>query len=700
MAQEVKKGIDFSVQLPQGSDPVSPNGNLLVQAAATEGQAAVVGAQATDVLAKQVAGTAIDAAHGYMEAGVEASVRETTDYLKKSNLAASGIDILGSPASTPADKAKAEADIMSVKNALTQGIMSRDQAILQIDKKVKEYSNILPGYASSLRAFATKITGVEHMGAYAEYSLLNKQSMSEKLLADRMKFAQEAQQKLTLGFISEYNRLPNGESDLQMYAALGAAQAAAKKSKADSESLNLGLAEREKAVIDGVQQELAGGMLQLSLQISGLFGAKDPQGKPIPPENMAIVKGKIVSDITKFYDGLEAGLLRVPSASISAETKQKQLADLRTQRDNMVKGLSNQDNFDVFTAQMKISKLGAEEVTNDWIRRNAGLEIMRRSGVVLPETMQMYFQGKQTPAAEARFAAKYPAFYQYMETILGSGKGSGGGGGSNPAAVLGDNLAEVGRNPQHLEAMKVVNPVMHTTAVMTVASTLEDIGRSGFGKDPQTQETRKVNAANWLEAFSIAADGRDPSLTRKWFDVVSGGNGNFLGKMSELSKADSAKAFNIILQKTRSVLEAPETGLFEVLKREISEQANQYWQPSEIKLSLNPTTKQFQFKIKQSVGGWITSDGRGLAAGALKDTLSKINKGMSILTNLEDLKQLPGELSGKDISQVFLNRYNSDFFSLPFSQRKDAIERATKVEQPVEKPLKLDKPIPTSELIQ
>jgi hypothetical protein len=150
------KNIDFSPDLGPAPTPASPNGQLLVAAGRLEGENNAQGAAFKAQTLTTAAGLGMDAAKGYLESGMEAETRKVVDSYEarvKTDEATLTLDLFNSGLvdENPAEVKKAQADILKYRDALDQGIMTREQALLQIDKSVKQYSRLMPGWASDFR---------------------------------------------------------------------------------------------------------------------------------------------------------------------------------------------------------------------------------------------------------------------------------------------------------------------------------------------------------------------------------------------------------------------------------------------------------------------------------------------------------------------------------------------------------------------
>ena len=693
MAQN-RERIDFSTQLGAGADPVSANGGLLVQAGTVEGQAKVVGAQAVDVLAKQGAATAIDAAHGYLESGQEADTKKIIEQLKASQVAANSAMIFESPDSTPADLKKANQDLDNVKSALDQGTITREQALLAIDSKVKEYANVLPGYASTLRKKAAELTGVEHMGRYAEYSALSKQGMAEKLAYDAAKAKQDLQQKVDTDFLTMYGRRANGRQDYIMFANQKTLLAQAAEAEARSKLTNLGTQQREEAFVDSVNKTMGGGIMQLGLLINGLKGSKDKNGNPIPPQAVPVQQAYILGEIDTFFGSLKSKVLETPSSALSKATRDDLMTRLGTQHKDLVDGLKNADNFNWYTKTMDLTKMEAADVVARWVVANQGLEIMHRNGLVPPEIVKLWHEAKDKGAgAYSDFQRRHPEFDKYMRGSMAAAKEGGGGGRGSI-----DNLSNSLSDPTTLDALKKTDKGGEYTLHMnTLHDSLAEIAKNGLGVDPETKAKRIRDLPKTIIAFASQLDGKDRQLTSKFLNLTA--NPNLFGHLELVPKQERLQVADAILSKVFPLLETAKMGLFEQLKAAMSEQANQLLVPTEMKLDLNTNTGLFEIAVKQGVRPWTKQWSPSLGGGSIKRNLDDINKAVSTLGILKDLMPIAFPPGG-DMAEDMLRRFNSGYYSLPYTERSKAIERATGVQQPDEHPLRLEKPIPTSELIK
>lgn len=684
MAQE---RLDFSTQLSPGNDPISPNGGLLVQAGQERGQAAIVGAKATSDLFKQGAGMAIDAAHGYLESEQEAAIKKTTEQLMASNKFRDTVDILNSPTSTPDDLKKAQQDLENSKAALDQGLITRDQALLQIDKKVKEYSNVLPGYAAELRKQAATLTGVPHMGYYAEYAALTKASMGEKLAEHRALAALKETEHLRTGFITENKRIPT-ESDLKVWAAIGALEVHAKQLKIQAEIRGATVAQIEPTIQDLVSNRLGQGVLKISTMISGLAGGKDEKGNLIPPTNLAIARGQILSLIDREFAGLQAEVNSFNSNQLSSQTKETILNRLNTQHKDLVTSLTNSDSFDAFKKIMSIQGEQAKNIFDRFAIASPASYIMTRTGLAPNTAFELFTDARRNPQRYEVYKKNNPELAQVFESILTFG--------SQEGQNLADNSAKISRDPGHLDAVRATNPAQGVLQMHILKDSIEKVSKEGWGTDPQTKENRMTNFANWITAFSNQVRVGSPDIIREWTKLVS--NPNLITRISELPKQVQNEVVAPIFNRTREILESqdvPENGLFAQLGRIIKDQSEQLLLATEFRVVVNPTTQLFEVQSKskartkgavditpEGAGSvaynisdkWTTRTGSNLGAIGLKEVLDNINRSIQTLKNLGSIGYGPSDETIKEgLSTNLLNKFNAGYFDLSGPERNKAL---------------------------
>ena len=691
MAQN-RERIDFSTQLQQGADPVSPQGNLLVQAGELEGQAKVVGAKANSTLLAQAAGTAIDAAHGALASGLENDIKKKIDQYElstKFDSAMQQYDILAQNEAAPEDLTKAQAEITKYKHALDQGLITREQAILSIDKSVKDYSNVLPGYASDLRKLATTLTGVEHMGNYREFALLNKQSMNEKLALDRAKFEQDTQQKMITMFVEKYKRLPQGGlggTDMKLFreeAAL-AAQAEGLRVRADVKGATI--AQTEPVVVDLVNTRMGQGLLQLNQRLQGIVNAKDPKtGQVMSPENKVLLRQQVLSDVGDFFDGLKAEVSGFNSNQLSLATRETIMNRLNTQHKDLVASLQNQDSFDDFNKTMKITSERASDVMNKWAIANPHLKIIKESGLITPDVAKLWIDSQRDPRRSAEFRKTYGNSIDDFFKSVTTGTGTN----------YSDNARKVGEDPAQLDRLKATDPGQYQAQLHTLRDSIKAVAKVGWGEGAETQELRKKQFATWLTSFANQIDPSKPDLVKEWLTLSS--DPQIVGRISELPKQAQLQAIDPLVNKTRGLLESPMVGLFARLGKIQREQANQLLNPTEFAVTVNPTTGLFQIQTKQrgkkgavditgqGAGGFaygepsiVSGDGGNLGFGEIKAILDNVNRSVMTLNNLKDIGFVPSDMPKEGLAVDLLNKFNAGYFDLSWEDRNKAISPARK----------------------
>ena len=703
MAQ--KENINFSAQLPSGADPVSAQGALLAQSGAIEGQAASVGAAGTSTLIKQGVSTAIDAAHGYLESSQESDIKKILEQRQGSQVAGDAALIFANPDSTPEDLRRANRDLDSVKNALSQGVITREQALLAIDAKVKSYSNILPGYASELRKKAVALTGVEHMGRYAEYVALTKQSMSEKMAEQQLKDKLAIEQHIRLKFADVTGRPLQGGIDgddgrwfQQRMAIIEQEKAADIQAKLKKNTV----AQNEAQVHQVLNANLAIGLLDLSEVMQGIVVADPKTGQPkFAPTDRSVLREKALALVQTKFGTLRAKILSYDENSLSPQTRETMLNRLNTQEAELTKNLTNQDTFDAFDKMMNRKQAMTRDIWSSFALANPEASIARESGLLSnPIIYQLYSQARERGGKElARFENLYPLTAKALNQLSGN---------LQFADDLRNNAKDVVKDPEHLDKIKDVDPVKYDFLMRKLSDTLSTIAIKGYGVDPETQTTRKLNIVNMVTAFARQIDVNKPDMVREWNRVIS--HPGVVDAIKVLPKQEQLNVISPIALKTRELLDKPVVGLFAQLGNIQRKEADGTFSSVSFDVTLNPTTKLFEVvdttKKRRGVGtsgGMLSGNLAGvspppLVYGGVKTIIDNINKSIIIFNNLKELGWSSSEFAEGDLSTMLLNRYNAGFFDLSYEERSAALAKAGK--SPDEKPLKLKKPIPTSELIK
>lgn len=706
----VMKSIDFTQEV-RGAEPVSPDGRLLANAAVTEAKGAAVKQGVTDNLVTAAGKAGLDAVKGYLESGLEKDIKKTIGSLETANRfgdAVTSFDVMANdPNTPPADLQKAQQEIQKYKAALDQGVMTREQALLAIDKSVKEYSNILPGYASNLRRLATEVTGVEHMGNYAEYALLTKQTQSEKIREQRLKNQMELEQKAYMGFTTKYGRPPVGGmqgNDMRMFQAEAALAAQAESLKTQANIRDATIAQTEPVVTQYINTRLASGILTLNTKLQGITGAVDPKtGKLQSPENRVLLREQILSEIGTTFESIKAELLGFNANQISNATREQQLSRLNTQQAQLTDALKNQDTFDAFSKTMGIQSLEAKNVWDKFVIAHPQAIIMKNSGMVTPDTVKLWIDSQQQPARAAEFRRLYgPGLDDYYRSF------------SNPnvSQTHISNAGKIGTDPNHLSTIKNVDPAQYAAQLHGLRDSITAVVRQGWGVTPEVAEVQKRNFPVWIQSFTNQVNSGALDLVREWTKLMA--DPAIARRVKELDPQAQLAAIEPIYNKSRELLENPQFGLLKRLSQlqAKSKESILGLTTTPFEVVLNPITKQFQVaqattqRTRGSTspadmtpkgaagfqtfrpGSFAVSAGGASMAGEVKTIVDTINRSLSALNNFKDIKGvLPPDMAENGVNAEYFYLYTTDFFNKTPEEQQEALK--TRAAKPDTDPKKL-----------
>ena len=679
------KNIQFGAQLPGPATPVSPDGGLLVSAGQQEGQAIQVAAAGDATLLKatgdlfQKAGEAgLGLYKGSLESNMEKNIKATIDnYQQNVNLQASvgflqqAVDA-GAPPQAVQD---ALSRIDKYKAAITQGTMTRDQALLAIDATVKDYSNRMPGWASDFRKQASLLTGVEHMGSLYEHNLLTQKSMMEK----QQELALKEQERLRNHFIDTYKRLPVGGMngpDMTMFAQQAALQQKAADLDTNIKISNQTIAQSEPQIVDLINTRMADGVMTLNMRMQGIVNAIDPKtNKPLPPESQVVLRQQSVSDVNSFFAQLTAQVASFPASKLSSATREQQLTRLETQRKSLVDALSNQDAFDAFQKTMKIETAKAGNIMDKWKLANANLVPLIQTGVMASPLAEQWLRAQENPNTQADFARRSPNIDQLFRGTL---------------ANYGENYSKGITDPSHLDALKRTSPAEYQNALNGGVETLKQIANKGWGETPEVQKAQKTNFSNYIATLASQAKPENKEISAKWNELMS--NPNIIARIKELSPQQQLEALSPMLDATKNILEDGTFGSMKLLGQLVERNTTD---TSKVDIRYNDVTNKFEAFVNTVTKGrsnMFSPTGENPAGaatfeavkggdkvtstpavGELKATVDNINKSLGILSSAAEFKGIYSDGTTQEgIVKNYFNKFHAGFFNLPEEVRSIA----------------------------
>lgn len=695
--------------------PTAPDTAPLVAAGVKEGEAAVARArgaassQLTDVgIATTIGKQAMEAGKGYLESGLESEIKKTVDSYDarvQTDSAQLAIDLFNDPVlpSSPAEVENAKAQIRKYKDALDQGIMTREQALLSIDKSVKDFSNRMPGWASDFRKVAYTLTGVEHLGRYREHTLLTQQSAAERYREKQADFFVKMQQKAIENFVQTYGRLPEGGwngVDMTLFRDQLQIKTNADNLKNQLSIRDSTVAQNEPVAINYVSQRLADGLITINTKLQGLVYAKDPKtGKPYGAENKILIRQSILADIGTFFETMKSEVLSFNSNQLSQSAREQQLNRLNTQQEQLTTALKNQDSFDDFRKNMELRSTQAKDVLNKWSIANPHLEILRQSGMATPEIARVWIDFQTDPRKQAEFRRRYGgALDDYFKSLSTGGQAAMNSHASNM------NLASV--SEEHLNALKLTNDGAYRAAMHTLRDHIKDISIRGWGETQETQELRKMRFADNIRVFGSQVNFQDESAVKSWVQLMS--DPRVVQKVQELPQQLAALASNSVTTKAREVVENPEFGAmkrlqdlqrslgdsvllgtvssathgpFDLVYDEASGQikVQQYVRSPGIGGAPAQTRPRQEFTIERDakgtpkglVGKPVLTDGGSLGFGEVKELVSLTNRALSVLSNFGQ--------QDRNLVKDTVQKFNAGYFGMSPEDREKALKAGAEV---------------------
>lgn len=703
------KKTDFQADLT-ARYPTAPDTAPLVAAGIKEGEAAVTRARGEAIssltgleVSKTIAGQVVEAGKGYLESSLESQVKQTVDSYEarvKTDNAQLALDLFEDKVmpSTPAEVEKAKADIQKYRNALDQGIMTREQALLAIDKSVKDYSNRMPGWASDFRKLAYNLTGIEHVGRYREHSLLTTQSAAERYREQQMDFIRKMQQKAIENFVQTYGRLPEGGwngVDMSLFRDQLALRANADKLKDQLSIRDSTVAQNEPVALEYINHRLSDGLITLNTRLQGLVYSKDPKtGKPYGSENKIIIRQNVLADIGTFFETLKSEVLGFNTNQLSQAAREQQLNRLNTQQEQLTTALRNQDSFDDFRKNMELRASLAKDVINKWAIANPHLEIIRQSGMATPEIARVWFDFQADPKRQAEFRRRYGgALDDYFRSLSM--------GGQPLQDRHASDMSKSSVSEEHINALKLTNDGAYRAAMHTLRDHIKDIAIKGWGDSQETQELRKMRFADNLRVFGSQIDFRDDSAVKSWVQLMS--DGRVAERVQDLPPNLQAIAIDSVITKARDVVENSEFGAMKrltTLQKSLGDStilgtlSSATHGPFELvyddksgqikvqqysRFFGGKTQSRKEYTVKRDEKGTATeleekpilTDGGSLGFGEVKELVALANRALSVLKTFGQEE--------RDLASDTVQKFNAGYFGMAPEEREKALQSGADV---------------------
>ena len=696
-----KQKVDFSLDLGKPADPVMPDTSHLTKAGALEGENLSKAESMKGQVISQVGTLALEAGKGYLESGLESQTKKVIDSYQarvKTDNAELSLDLFnqGMLPLNPEEVESAKADISKYKDALDQGIMTREQALLAIDKSVKEYSRLMPGWASDFRKLAYNLTGVEHMGRFQEHALLTQASAAEKYKQDQKDFLVKIAQKQIEMFVSKYGRMPAGGlggADMSLFRDQLAVAAATEEIKNRLAAKNATIEMNEPQVVSLINHRMADGMMTLSTLMQGLVTGVDPTtGKPFSAENKILLRQNLLANVNSYFEKVKAELLGFNTNQVTNATREQLMSRLNTQQKELVDGLKNQDNFDDFRKTLELRAAQAADVMNQWAIANPHLKIIKESGMATPEVAKLWIDSQREPKRQAEFRRIYGgALDDYFKSITT--------GGQPMQNYHSTNMSAAAESEAAMDALKTTNPGAHQAAVLQLRDHIQAIARMGWGETQETQDLRKNKFATNVRVFASQINLADPSSVREWTQLMA--DPKVAEKIKEVPQAAMAQA--AVMTKTREIIENPEFGVMARLQR-MQEKVSLTHGKKAFDLLLDPATGQIKVQYYPFTGtmrqkpespmgeteaGAVTGQGKPggnrnktqapnavMGDGSqvpddgpeIKRLVATANRALAVMNNFKEV--LPDDLKG-NLAQDTVIKFGDGYFGMPLDQRME-----------------------------
>jgi hypothetical protein len=499
------RGVKYDLQLEPISNPVkSAEGDLLMAAGKSEGQANAIKGQTDANTLTFLGTTAIGAAKGKMESDLDASIKDTLSKLDVTREAefnrttqgqatqiATLLEQSGGLDSAPELIQQFKTDTKRYTDALAQGVLSRQEVIDRIAADVKKYSATMPGWASDFRKLAAERTGISNIDVYGIHKALTEKSAREKSAEEQMK----ADIELDKAIAKEYGVGLNAITP-ELRAFHQQRQQIAAAADVTQKRLQVSNATQEQA--DKSWGQL--GMLRVNEVVAGLAGDiaqlgalnQDPK-KIVESQEFGLkMSGKLAATAVMLESQIRSFTVPAPGRTAMSEKEASRLiGEVRSTFKNYEDMVKNVEGRNMFANIVKNSKGNMELLMNNFMLANPHTAVLKDIGV-LPKL----FEAK-VALDDAEFERRFPGLLAPMKAIM-TGPGQQAYAGLVSAAGTGQAV--------DLNTARTLNPNATQVATAEWVAQMQSIPKMPDAS-PQAQQawvnfTKKVG-----ENFSVR--GRD-----------------------------------------------------------------------------------------------------------------------------------------------------------------------------------------------
>jgi hypothetical protein len=420
------RGVKYDLQLDPISAPVkSQEGELLMAAGKSEGQANAIEGQTNANAVSFLGATALGAVKGKMESDLDASIKDTLGRLESTREAefartqhgqatqiATLLEQSGGLDDAPELINRFKADTKRYTDGLAQGVLTREQVIDRIAADVKKYSAQMPGWASDFRKLAAERTGISNIDVYGVHKALTEKSARERAA----EATQQAQLALDKDIAKEYGvGLDAITPELRAFHAQRQQISAA----ADVSQKRMQLNNMTQEQADKAWGQL--GMLRVNEVVAGLAGDiatlgalnTDPN-KVVESQEFGLkLSGKLAATAVMLESQIRGFTTPAPGRTAMTEKEASRLiGEVRSTFKSYEDMVKNVEGRNMFANIVKNSKGNMELLMNNFMLANPHTAVLKDIGV-LPKL----FEAK-VALSDDEFERRFPGLLAPMKAIM------------------------------------------------------------------------------------------------------------------------------------------------------------------------------------------------------------------------------------------------------------------------------------------
>lgn len=420
------RGVKYDLQLDPISAPVkSAEGDLLMAAGKSEGQANAIKGQTDAATLSFLGTTAIGAAKGKMESDLDASIKNTlsrldvtreAEFQRTTQAQATQIATLLEQSdgldSAPELIKQFKNDTQRYTDALAQGVLTRQEVIDRIAADVKKYSATMPGWASDFRKLAAERTGISNIDVYGIHKALTEKTARERAAEERFKADMELDKE-----IAKKHGVGLDGITPEMRAWHYNEQQTARNAAVLTDRLKVNQMVQEQA--DGAWGQLA--MLRVNEVVAGLAGDiatlgalnQDPKSVVQSQEFGLKLSGKLAATAVMLESQIRGFTTPAPGRTAMSEKEASRLiGEVRATFKNYEDMVKNVEGRNMFANIVKNSKGNMELLMNNFMLANPHTAVLKDIGV-LPKL----FEAK-VALDDAEFERRFPGLLAPMKAIM------------------------------------------------------------------------------------------------------------------------------------------------------------------------------------------------------------------------------------------------------------------------------------------